>query len=75
MRDEAFADFGLDALVAFTAEWNRPSRRVMEKIGMTYDPADDFIHPGLPVGHKLAPHVLYRMDRKRWSSLSPPAAG
>ena len=75
VRDQAFADSGFDALVAFTTEWNRPSRRVMEKIGMTYDPADDFIHPGLPAGHKLAPHVLYRIDRKRWSALSPSKAG
>jgi hypothetical protein len=36
----------------------------MEKIGMTRDPRDDFMHPNLPAGHKLAPHVLYRIDRK-----------
>jgi RimJ/RimL family protein N-acetyltransferase len=37
--------------------------RVMEKIGMTHDPRDDFLHPGLPANHKLAPHVLYRIRR------------
>jgi RimJ/RimL family protein N-acetyltransferase len=70
VRDHAFADLGLDALVSFTAEWNRPSRRVMEKIGMTRDPADDFIHPKLPAGHKLAPHVLYRINKRQWQTLS-----
>jgi RimJ/RimL family protein N-acetyltransferase len=59
----AFTTLGIDALVSFTAEWNRPSRRVMEKIGMTHDPRDDFLHPGLPASHKLAPHVLYRIRR------------
>ncbi len=66
--DEAFRDLGLDALVAFTAEWNRPSRRVMEKIGMTHDPADDFRHPRLPPDHKLSWHVLYRLSRKDWQA-------
>jgi RimJ/RimL family protein N-acetyltransferase len=59
----AFTTLGIDALVSFTAEWNRPSRRVMENIGMTHDPRDDFLHPGLPADHKLAPHVLYRIRR------------
>ncbi|HVY20851.1 MAG TPA: GNAT family N-acetyltransferase [Bauldia sp.] len=69
VRDHAFANLGLEALVSFTAEWNQPSRRVMEKIGMTHDPADDFIHPKLPAGHKLAPHVLYRISRRQWQAL------
>lgn len=62
----AFGPLGLDALVSFTAEWNRPSRRVMEKIGMTHDPAEDFSHPRLPAGHKLSRHVLYRLSRADW---------
>ncbi len=62
----AFGPLGLDALVSFTAEWNKPSRRVMEKIGMTRDPAEDFMHPKLPADHKLAPHVLYRLNRNTW---------
>jgi RimJ/RimL family protein N-acetyltransferase len=66
VRDYAFGALGLDALVSFTAEWNRPSRRVMEKIGMTHDPADDFLHPRLPPEHKLAPHVLYRLSHTDW---------
>ncbi len=62
----AFGPLGLDALVSFTAEWNRPSRRVMEKIGMTHDPAEDFFHPRLPADHKLSRHVLYRLSRADW---------
>jgi RimJ/RimL family protein N-acetyltransferase len=34
--------------------------RVMEKLGMSHSPADDFQHPHLPEGHPLRPHVLYR---------------
>jgi RimJ/RimL family protein N-acetyltransferase len=66
--DHAFGPLGLAALVSFTAEWNRPSRRVMEKIGMTHDPADDFLHPRLPAGHKLSRHVLYRLSREDWQA-------
>jgi RimJ/RimL family protein N-acetyltransferase len=69
VRDHAFADVGLAELVSFTAEWNVPSRRVMERIGMTHDPKDDFIHPKIAAGHKLAPHVLYRLGKRRWQTL------
>jgi RimJ/RimL family protein N-acetyltransferase len=58
----AFGTLGLASLVSFTAEWNMPSRRVMEKIGMSRDPDGDFLHPALPPDHKLARHVLYRIE-------------
>ncbi len=57
----AFESLALDALVSFTVPANIRSRRVMEKIGMTHDPADDFNHPQLPDGHPLRRHVLYRL--------------
>jgi len=41
------------------------SRRVMEKLGLTHDPADDFDHPNLPPGHLLRRHVLYRIRAPR----------
>lgn len=47
-------------LVSFTAVGNVRSRRVMEKLGLTYDPADDFDHPHVADGHPLRRHVLYR---------------
>lgn len=58
-----FEVIGLEEIVSFTVPANARSRRVMEKIGMTHDPADDFDHPLLPVGHPLRRHVLYRIAR------------
>lgn len=57
----AFGTLGLEELVAFTVPDNLPSRRVMEKLGMTRDPREDFDHPALPEGHRLRRHVLYRL--------------
>ncbi|HWW90863.1 MAG TPA: GNAT family N-acetyltransferase [Solirubrobacteraceae bacterium] len=57
----AFDRLRLRELVAYTAERNVRSRRLMDRLGMSHDPAEDFAHPGLPVGHPLAPHVLYRL--------------
>jgi len=51
---------GHDEIVAMTAEINLRSRRVMERLGMTHDAADDFDHPRLAEGHRLRRHVLYR---------------
>jgi RimJ/RimL family protein N-acetyltransferase len=52
---------GLREVVSFTVPANLRSRRVMEKIGMKRDPAEDFDHPSLPAGHALLRHVLYRI--------------
>ena len=60
-----FETLRLEEIVSFTATGNLPSRRVMERIGMTHDPADDFDHPALPEGHPLRRHVLYRIGRGR----------
>jgi RimJ/RimL family protein N-acetyltransferase len=57
----AFAELGLAELVSFAVPGNVRSRRVMEKLGMTHDVRDDFEHPGLPEGHRLRRHVLYRV--------------
>jgi RimJ/RimL family protein N-acetyltransferase len=56
-----FERLGLAEIVSFTAVGNTRSRRVMEKLGMTHDPADDFDHPALAPGHPLRRHVLYRI--------------
>ena len=61
----AFGELGLKELVSFTSVGNVRSRRVMEKIGMTHDAADDFDHPALPEGHWLRRHVLYRKAGNR----------
>jgi len=54
---------GLDEVVSFTAAGNARSRAVMVRLGMRYDPADDFDHPRLAEGHPLRRHVLYRVAR------------
>lgn len=56
-----FDDLGFDEIISFTAVTNVNSRRVMEKIGLSYDPDGDFDHPSVPDGHRLKPHVLYRI--------------
>jgi ribosomal-protein-alanine N-acetyltransferase len=61
--DYAWTTIGLDEVVSFTSVGNTNSRRVMEKIGMQHDPADDFDHPRLPPGDPLRRHALYRIAR------------
>lgn len=56
----------LEEIVAFTVPTNLRSRRVMEKIGMTHNPADDFDHPSIPERHPLRRHVLYRITSDRF---------
>lgn len=57
----AFEETRLDEVVSFTVPANERSQAVMRRLGMTRDPADDFDHPGLPEGHPLRRHVLYRI--------------
>ena len=61
--DDGFGRIGLAELVAYTVTGNRASRQVMERLGMTRDPAEDFDHPRLPEGDPLRRHVLYRLRR------------
>lgn len=63
MLRHAFEDLQLEEVVSFTVPANIRSRRVMEKIGMTHNPADDFDHSNLPEGHPLRRHVLYRAQK------------
>jgi RimJ/RimL family protein N-acetyltransferase len=59
----AFDELGLDEVISFTVPANLPSRRVMEKLSMAY--TGEFDHPGLPEGHPLRRHVLYRKPKDR----------
>lgn len=68
---DGFDRLGLDEIVSFTVPDNRPSRRVMERIGMQRDPAGDFDHPWLPEGHALRRHVLYRIGPSGPSIVGP----
>jgi 3-dehydroquinate dehydratase/shikimate dehydrogenase len=58
----------LDEIVSMTTTGNAKSRRVMEKIGLRRDPADDFDHPGmLERAPHLARTVLYRASSEDWA--------
>jgi len=61
--EDGLGRLGLDEIVAITVIGNWRSRRVMERLGMIRNPAEDFDfdHPRLPEGHKLRRHVLYRL--------------
>jgi RimJ/RimL family protein N-acetyltransferase len=62
--DYAFNELGRGEVVAITAKINARSQRVMQRLGMTHDPAEDFDHPRLEPGHRLHRHVLYRIRRR-----------
>lgn len=68
--DFGFSDARLDEIVAFTVPANVRSISVMERLGMTYDPADDFEHPFLSDDSHLRRHVLYRISLDRWTELN-----
>ena len=61
-----FTHVGLEEIVSFTSVVNERSQRVMEKIGLHRDPADDFDHPRLTEDCPLFRHVLYRLRRDEW---------
>ena len=56
-----FETLKLAEIVSFTVVANAPSRRVMERLGMHHEPADDFDHPSIAAGDPLRRHVLYRL--------------
>jgi RimJ/RimL family protein N-acetyltransferase len=66
--DFGFSEVDLEEVVSFTTVHNIRSRAVMRRLGMTHDLADDFDHPGIPLGHPLRPHVLYRISRQGWTA-------
>jgi RimJ/RimL family protein N-acetyltransferase len=63
VAQHAFNVLHLEELVSLTVPANVRSRRVMEKLGMTHDPGEDFDHPMMLAGHPLRRHVLYRLKR------------
>jgi RimJ/RimL family protein N-acetyltransferase len=68
--DFAFHQLGLDEVVAITALPNQPSRRVMEKLGMTHRPEFDFNHPRIAAGHPYERHTLYSLRNPNYSEVS-----
>ncbi|MBM3601043.1 MAG: GNAT family N-acetyltransferase [Alphaproteobacteria bacterium] len=61
-----FVRLGLEEIVAYAVKANARSRRVMDRLGMTYATGQDFDHPVLSEGHPLRRHVLYRLSRAAW---------
>jgi ribosomal-protein-alanine N-acetyltransferase len=61
-----FTQLGLDQIVSITVPANQRSWRVMKRIGMVRNPADDFDHPRLAEGDPLRRHVLYRITKAQW---------
>jgi RimJ/RimL family protein N-acetyltransferase len=61
--DHGFGPLGLTEILAITAVGNDRSRAVMQRLGMTYDPADDFDDP--TVEGALRRSVLYRIKNPK----------
>jgi len=59
-----FGQLGLGEIVSFTAAGNTRSQRVMHRLGMTHDLAEDFDHPA--VDGPLRRHVLFRISDEHW---------
>jgi RimJ/RimL family protein N-acetyltransferase len=73
--DFGFSRAGLDEVLSFTSFQNIRSQAMMHGLGMTRDPTGDFEHPGIPPGHRLRPHVLYRIGRQQWKAPRPTVGG
>ena len=67
--DYAAKTLGLSEVVSFTSVLNIRSQRLMQRLGLSTTPADDFLHPSLDESDRLRPHVLYR------TSLTSPTPG
>ena len=64
--DFAFRELKIPEIVSFTAAENAKSIRVMQKIGLQHNEADDFDHPKLDDESPLKRHVLYRLSREEY---------
>src|SRR5690349_8159043 len=71
--DVAFRGLGLAEIWSMTAVINEPSQAVMRRIGMTLH--GHFEHPRVEVGHRLRPHVVYRIARPLTAAATEPATG
>jgi RimJ/RimL family protein N-acetyltransferase len=65
-----FEQLALQEIVSFTAAINERSTRVMLRLGMKHDPAEDFEHPSVADG-PLRHHVLYRISAGQWRGSVP----
>lgn len=65
----AFDELGLPEIVALAVVANTRSTAVMQRLGMTRDPAEDFDHPLVEPG-PLRRHVFYRLPAAQWRAAS-----
>ena len=65
---DGFGRLALPEIIAVTALINKRSMRVMEKLKMTRQRADDFLHPVLEPDNPLRPHVMYRISSEQFKS-------
>jgi RimJ/RimL family protein N-acetyltransferase len=63
-----FEEIRLTEIVAHASFRNGRSRRVMAKLRMSHDSAEDFDHPRIPESDPLRRQVLYRLTRDAWLS-------
>ncbi|WP_095204866.1 GNAT family N-acetyltransferase [Mesorhizobium carmichaelinearum] len=61
-----FRNLELKQIVANAAVDNVDSRRVMDRLGMSHDPEDDFDHPLKSIADPLRRQVLYRLTYQDW---------
>ena len=66
--DLGFNTFSLLEIVSFTTPKNTRSIALMQRLGMTHNPAEQFHHPNLPINHPLSLHVLYRLEKANYLS-------
>ena len=59
----AWANLDAPTVAAITVPANTRSWGLMERLGMTRDPAGDFDHPDVTVGSPLRRHLTYRIAR------------
>ena len=64
----AFENLYLSEVISQTPLQNKPSERVMIKIGMT-DSRQNFPHPSLASEHPLSIHLLYRVKSNDYNSI------
>lgn len=59
----AWTNLDTKRVVAFTVPANEPSRRLMERLGMTRRRDLDFAHPHFSKDHPLRAHITYVIER------------
>lgn len=57
--DWAWANLEAPRIVSMTVPSNRPSWRLMERLGMERRPDLDFAHPAFAADHPLSAHITY----------------